>query len=434
MATKYTIKSGDTLSGIAAANKTTVSELMKLNPSITNANLIYAGSSINLPGTSNKTTTKTQTTTQTNKYTPTVSKETTQAKNAYTNYAANAPGAFTKSDALVGLENNLASVNQNKPIDFTSSYTDIMKQYMDQFTNRGNFNWDMQNDDLYNQYKDQYTRLGNAALKETVGEAAGLTGGYGSSYAEGVGAQAYQSYLNQLNNIVPELYAQRRAEWNEEGQNILNNYNLAAGMYQNDLSEWQQAYNNWLTERDYAQNAASNLYNQEYNEYLNNVNSYNTELDRLYNAYLNNQNRDDTIYYNSLAQEKSDEQFEYQKAQATAKASSGGSSSSSSSSSATGATDKQTQKANVIQVELRDMAANGLADNDKVKTKLDKAVAKGEITQAQADELYRFYFGTAQNNAAAKASSSSAPTAPAYMSMIDSSKFPGLALLNAGVK
>ena len=45
----YTIKSGDTLSAIAVANKTTVAELMKLNPQITDANKIYAGASLNLP-------------------------------------------------------------------------------------------------------------------------------------------------------------------------------------------------------------------------------------------------------------------------------------------------------------------------------------------------------------------------------------------------
>lgn len=44
----YKIQSGDTLGGIAAANKTTVQELMKLNPSITDANKIFAGTSINL--------------------------------------------------------------------------------------------------------------------------------------------------------------------------------------------------------------------------------------------------------------------------------------------------------------------------------------------------------------------------------------------------
>lgn len=54
----YTIKSGDTLSGIANKYGTSVSELMSLNPYITNANLIYAGKTLNLPGATQQTTTQ----------------------------------------------------------------------------------------------------------------------------------------------------------------------------------------------------------------------------------------------------------------------------------------------------------------------------------------------------------------------------------------
>ena len=44
----YIVKSGDTLSAIAAKYNTTVSELVNLN-GIENANLIYVGQSIKLP-------------------------------------------------------------------------------------------------------------------------------------------------------------------------------------------------------------------------------------------------------------------------------------------------------------------------------------------------------------------------------------------------
>ena len=44
----YTIKSGDTLSGIAAKFGTTIAKLMSLNPHIKNANLIYAGDTIRI--------------------------------------------------------------------------------------------------------------------------------------------------------------------------------------------------------------------------------------------------------------------------------------------------------------------------------------------------------------------------------------------------
>jgi len=45
-----TIQKGQTLSGIAKQQGTTVDALMKANPTIKNANLIYAGSALNLPG------------------------------------------------------------------------------------------------------------------------------------------------------------------------------------------------------------------------------------------------------------------------------------------------------------------------------------------------------------------------------------------------
>lgn len=45
----YSIKKGDTLSAIASDYNTTVKELLKLNPSITNENLIITGDELNVP-------------------------------------------------------------------------------------------------------------------------------------------------------------------------------------------------------------------------------------------------------------------------------------------------------------------------------------------------------------------------------------------------
>ena len=46
----YSIKSGDTLSGLAKRYNTSVSALMKANPDIKDKNLIFAGKSLNIPG------------------------------------------------------------------------------------------------------------------------------------------------------------------------------------------------------------------------------------------------------------------------------------------------------------------------------------------------------------------------------------------------
>lgn len=46
----YRIRTGDTLSGIAQRYGTSVSALMRANPQVKNANLIYAGHQLNVPG------------------------------------------------------------------------------------------------------------------------------------------------------------------------------------------------------------------------------------------------------------------------------------------------------------------------------------------------------------------------------------------------
>ncbi len=48
---QITIQKGQTLSGIAKQHGMTMQDLLKVNPSIKNPNMIYAGSSLNLPGT-----------------------------------------------------------------------------------------------------------------------------------------------------------------------------------------------------------------------------------------------------------------------------------------------------------------------------------------------------------------------------------------------
>jgi LysM repeat protein len=45
----YVVQTGDTLGKIAARSKTSVNDLLKVNPQITNPSLIYAGQVINLP-------------------------------------------------------------------------------------------------------------------------------------------------------------------------------------------------------------------------------------------------------------------------------------------------------------------------------------------------------------------------------------------------
>lgn len=107
-------------------------------------------------------------------------------------------------------------------------YIDALNKIYSTIMNRGAFSYDMENDPLYKQYAKQYTQLGKQAMVDTTAQSAALTGGYGNSWATSAGAQAYQGYLDQLNDKIPELRNQAYNEWLNEGDMLLQQYNLAA--------------------------------------------------------------------------------------------------------------------------------------------------------------------------------------------------------------
>lgn len=96
----------------------------------------------------------------------------------------------------------------------------------------GGFSYDVNADPLYQQYKDQYIQNGKLAMQDTMGKAAALTGGYGSTYSQQVGQQAYDSYLQNLNAMIPELYSQAYSkymdDYNMKQQEYSKLYNLIA--------------------------------------------------------------------------------------------------------------------------------------------------------------------------------------------------------------
>lgn len=84
-------------------------------------------------------------------------------------------------------------------------------------TGRPAFSYDPASDPVYDSYAQSYQRRGRLAMRDTMGQAAALTGGYGSSYAQSVGQQQYDSYLQSLGEALPELYGMAWQRYNAEG-------------------------------------------------------------------------------------------------------------------------------------------------------------------------------------------------------------------------
>lgn len=195
------------------------------------------------------------------------------------------PGGFTygdfsyaqwnpMDDPLIQEANTLLQNHMsNKVGDWVDPYKDKWMGYMNQYENRDPFSYDFNSDALYNQYKDQYIQQGRMAMMDTMGQAQAMTGGYGNSYAQTVGQQAYNQQLNQLNEVMPELYGMAYDRYSQEGQDMLNMYSLYKGMSEQDYNMHQDNLNNWYTQLNYLTDNYNTTYNRGYDDYLLGYNS-----------------------------------------------------------------------------------------------------------------------------------------------------------------
>lgn len=133
--------------------------------------------------------------------------------------------------------------SQSQP--YNSQWQTLRDDAINQLQNRDPFNYDLNGDILYQQYADIYGRNADKAMKDTVGKVSSLSGGYGNSYAQTAGQQAYSETMSGLNDIVPELYQLAQSRYDQEGQELKDMVSLYQGLDESD-------YNRFSNERDYA--------------------------------------------------------------------------------------------------------------------------------------------------------------------------------------
>ena len=161
---------------------------------------------------------------------------------------------YTDPDSVIAAKKALEALQH--PGEFQYGNQQMLEEAFNKIMNGEKFSYDLNGDALYQQYKDQYVNQGKLAMQDAIGQASAMTGGYGNSYAQSVGQQTYQGYLQQLNDKVPELYK------------------LALDKYNMDRQELKDQYGMLLDDRDY-----------EYGIYRDAVSDYNTERAYLTDEY-----------------------------------------------------------------------------------------------------------------------------------------------------
>lgn len=155
----------------------------------------------------------------------------------------------------------MQETEQTRP-EYQDSYSRQLKDLYDKIMGREKFQYDAANDPLYQQYRQMYVQQGRQAMADTMGQAAGLTGGYGSTYSQAAGQQQYDAYLQKLNEVVPELYAQARQAYNDEGDRMLQQYQLTGDLRDDEYSRYQDRLSNWWKDLSYQADRADTEYSR----------------------------------------------------------------------------------------------------------------------------------------------------------------------------
>lgn len=158
---------------------------------------------------------------------------------------------YTKSgrteSLLKALQEHLAAMPENYDSQWAQQLDDTLMHILQQ----PEFSYNPNEDPLYNQFRESYVNQGRMAMMDTLGQAATLTGGYGNSYAQLAGQQAYQGYLQGLNDVMPELYQLALETYDRRSQNLLNRYGALADREAMDYGRYQDNYGLWADERDF---------------------------------------------------------------------------------------------------------------------------------------------------------------------------------------
>lgn len=197
-------------------------------------------------------------------------------------YRPGAAPSFSMSDRTQDYYDALDEIEGERPDPYVSKYTAQIDSLLDTIQNPQKF--DLNSDEtyrqLYDNYKESYMAQGRKAMQDAMGQAAAMTGGYGSSYASQVAQQAYDNYLQQLNDRNIQLYGMALDDYWKNRNDQYNQLSAVSGQDQIDYGRYRDTVGDWQTDRAYYAGQAQTSYGNDWASYQSGLNQYNTEVQR----------------------------------------------------------------------------------------------------------------------------------------------------------
>lgn len=179
--------------------------------------------------------------------------------------------------------------------EYNSGYQPQIDAALNKVINREAFQYNPLEDASYQSLAKIYNKRGEQAAKNTMGDAAALNGGYGSSYAVTAAQQARNDYNQEFAALVPQLEQNAYERYRDNFQMDLSALgalqdadNTAYGRYRDNVSDRQWQYGmDYQKDRDAVADAEAK-YMREYNAYRDSVADAQWAYGQNYNAYRDN--------------------------------------------------------------------------------------------------------------------------------------------------
>ena len=213
---------------------------------------------------------------------------------------------FSKSKMTTDYQKKLKLIENNKPADFSSKYTEQIDSILKSIQNPAAF--DLSNNDtykkLYDTMSESYMHQGQRAMRDTMGSLAGLSGGYANSYAGTVASQAYDEYLTRMNDNNMQLAQMALDDYWRNRNDKYNQLGAVQSQDNVDYGRYRDTVNDYHIDRDYYAGRYDSSFANDYNLYNSDLGQYNNDRDYEFNKSQA-----------KLAQDNLDRDFAYRKEQ-----------------------------------------------------------------------------------------------------------------------
>lgn len=185
---------------------------------------------------------------------------------------------YTPSKEVTAARSALQAQEANRPAAFQSQYEGAVQSILDGILNRKQFDvtTDANYQQLYELAKQRYQANASRSMRDTMAAANTATGGYGNTYSQAVGQQAYDRTMEGLNDQNLALMEMAYRMYQDETADRYNRLNAVNTQDAVDYGRYRDTVGDYQTDRNYYRQRLLDEYGIDYGQYMDSLGQSNS--------------------------------------------------------------------------------------------------------------------------------------------------------------